>query len=60
MNDDGELGKALLEIYPTEVELIVEYNGRHATLLDLNVSIGKGRCIYKIFDKRDAFMFISL
>ena len=57
MNDVDEFGKAFLEIYPTELELKVEQNGSHATFLDLDISIDKGKFIHKMFDKWDAFNF---
>ena len=57
MNDGGEFPKAFLEIYPAELELKVENNGNHATFLDLDISIDKGKFIYKMFEKQDAFNF---
>ena len=50
MNDGGELGKVFLEIYPKELGLNVEHNGSHATFLDLNVSVDKGKFIYAMFE----------
>ena len=44
-------------MYPTELELKVQYDGSHAPFLDLNISIGKSKFIYKMFDKHDAFNF---
>ena len=41
--DGGEFGKAFLEIYQTEVELKVEHNGTHATFLDLDIPVDKGK-----------------
>ena len=57
MNDGGEIGKAFLQIYPTELELKVRHNDRHTIFLDLEMLIGKGKFIYKMFDKRNAFHF---
>ena len=57
LDDAGEFGKVLLGIYPTELKLKLEHNGSHATLLDLDISIAKGKFSYKTFDKRDAFNF---
>ena len=57
MNDSGKFDKPFLEIYPTELELKVEHNSSHATLLDLGISIDKGKFIYKMFGKRDTFNF---
>ena len=59
-NDCDEFGKAFLELYPTELELKVKHNGSHATFLDLDFSIDKGKFIYKIFDKRDAFHIVTM
>ena len=36
LDDVGEFGKNVLEIYPTDLELKVEYNGSLATFLDLH------------------------
>ena len=47
----GKFVKAFVEIYPTWLELKLEYNGIHATLLDFHFSIDKGKFIYKMFDK---------
>ena len=38
LNDDGESGKAFLEIDQTELELKVEHNGSHVTFLDSGYS----------------------
>ena len=57
LNDSGKFDKPFLEIYPTELELKVEHNSSHATLLDLGISIDKGKFIYKMFGKRDTFNF---
>ena len=35
----------------------MEHKGSNATFLDLDISIDKGKFIYKMFDKRDAFKF---
>ena len=43
MNDSVEFGKTYPEIYPTEIESKVERNGSHATFLDLDISIYKGK-----------------
>ena len=57
LNDGGEFSKAFLEIYSTELELKVENNGSHATFLDLDIFIDKGKFIYKMVDKQDTFSF---
>ena len=58
MNDGGEFGKTLLEIYPIEPHLKMEHNGSHAAFLDSYVSLGKGKVICKMFDKRGVFNFL--
>ena len=35
----------------------MEHSGRHVVFLDLDISIKKGKFIYKMFDKQDAFNF---
>ena len=50
LNDGGELGKVFLETYPKELGLKVEHNGSHATFLDLNISVDKGKFIYAMFE----------
>ena len=57
LNDCGKLGKPFLEIYPTKLELKVEHNSSHATLLDMGISIDKRKFIYKMFGKRDTINF---
>ena len=57
LNDNKEFSKSFLEIYPPEVELKCEYEGHHATFLDLDISITNCSYIYKLFDKRDDFPF---
>ena len=49
LNDDGESGKAFLEIDQTELELKVEHNGSHVTFLDLDIPVDKGKLICKMF-----------
>ena len=56
-NDGGEFSEAFLEIYPRKLELKVGHNGSHATFLDLNIPIDKGKFIYKMIDKQDTFNF---
>ena len=45
------------DIYPDELELKLEHAGRHATFLNLDITIKEGIFVYKLFDKRDAFPF---
>lgn len=51
LNDGCKFGKAFLEIYPTDLELKVENNCSHATFLDVDISVDKGKFLCKIFDK---------
>ena len=57
VNDGGELGKSICEIYPQECELKVEHPGDHATFFNFYITIREGTFIYKLFDKRDSFPF---
>ena len=52
LNDGGEFGRSLREIYQPELELKCEHEGSHATFLDVD-----GKFVYKLFDKRNAFPF---
>ena len=54
INDGGEFEGS---IYPGEVELKVEHQGDHAIFLDLDATIRKGTFTYKLYDKRDSFLF---
>ena len=47
------------DIYPNELELKVELSGSHASFLNLDITIKEGLFVYKLFDKRDAFPFLS-
>ena len=51
------IGKDFVEIYPTDLELKVEHNGSHATFIDVDISINKGKLIYKMLDKKETFNF---
>ena len=57
LNDGGEFGRSYREIYPPELELKCEYEGSHATFLDLDITIVDGKFVFKLFDKRSAFPF---
>ena len=43
LNNSSEFGKAFLEIYQIELELKVEHDGNHATFLDLDIPVDKGK-----------------
>ena len=57
INDGNEFSTCHGDIYPPELELKIEYQGSHATFLDLDITLKDGIFIYKIFDKRDKFPF---
>ena len=59
LNDGGEFGRSYRSIYPLELELKCEHQGTHATFLDLDINVSNGIFIYKLFDKRDDFPFLS-
>ena len=42
---------------PAGLELKVEHHGNHATYLDLDITIKANIFVYKLFDKRDKFLF---
>ena len=56
-NDDNIFEKENMNIYPSELILLKENAGTHATFLDLDISIVSGQFYYKLFDKRDKFPF---
>ena len=58
INDGGEFGKHIAEIYPSELELKKENIGfDEATFLDLGISIKDRKFTYKLYDKRNDFGF---
>ena len=57
LNDHGEFSRSYREIYPSELQLKCEHQGKHATFCDLDVRIVDDMFIYKLFDKRDDFPF---
>ena len=53
-----DLSSSFSKIYPKVFELKVEYRGKHAaTFLDLDITIKDSIFIYKLFYKRDKFMY---
>ena len=56
-NDDDEFSKSFKCLYPGELELKLKHSGTHATVLDLDIKIEDGIFVYKLFDKRDKFLF---
>ena len=59
LNDGDEFKKSINEIYPDELELKCEHDGKdgHATFLELDIQISDEMFVYKLFDKRDEFPF---
>ena len=59
LNDGEEFRKSISDIYPVELELKSEHDGKdgHATFLDLDIQISDEKFVYKLFDKRDEFPF---
>ena len=57
LNNVGELGRSFHLIWPEHYELKSEYQGSHATFLDLEINIENNIFVYKLFDKRDTFPF---
>ena len=58
-NDGGVLNDVYKDIYPPKLQLKVERSGTHAFLLNLDIRVKDGVSVYKFFDKRDAFPFLS-
>ena len=57
LNDHGEFSRSYHEIYPSELQLKCEHQGKHATFCDLDIRAVEDMFIYKLFDKRDDFPF---
>ena len=57
INDDDEISKSFKYIYSGELELKLEHSGTHATYLDLDIKTEDGMFVYKVFDKREKFLF---
>ena len=38
-NEGGQFGKDFLEMYPTDLEGNVEYNGTHTTFIDVDIFV---------------------
>ena len=57
LNDGGEFGKVNKKIYSKEMHLKKEHSGKHATYMELDISILNKIFVYKLFDKRDDFPF---
>ena len=57
INDDGEFSSSQKYIYSKQLEIKLEHQGKHATFLDLGITIKYNIFVYKLFDKRDKFPF---
>ena len=57
VNDGGEFGKFICDIYPKWLELKVEHQSDHATFLNLGITIKERTFLYKLFDKKLRFIF---
>ena len=57
LNNNHQFENSHKTIYPPELELKVEHQGKHATFLELDINIVENMFVYKLFDKRDAFPF---
>ena len=49
-----------ISIYPMQLELKHQYQGVHATFLDMDITSKDNIFVYKLFDKRDKFPFFIL
>lgn len=58
INDGLDFGRTNEEIYPTEVELKLEYQVNHLSLLNLDFFVVGGQSFYKLYDKRDSFLLL--
>ena len=59
LNDAGQFNKSCSSIYPPELHVKCEHEGLHATFLELDISVKDNIFVYKLFDKRDGFPFLS-
>ena len=58
LNGVSVFSDAYRDIYPPELQLKVEHSATHATFLNLE-TVKDGVFDYKLFDKHDAFPFLS-
>ena len=58
VNDGGEFARSLEEIYPPELELNKENEGKsNATFLDVNIETDEVKFASSLYDKKNAFPF---
>ena len=54
VNDGGEFGRSICDIYPKQVEIKVDLQCDHATFLNLDITIKEGTLMYNVFNKSDS------
>ena len=58
LNDSGQFLKHYIQIYPPELKLkCTNISTAKCTILDLTISVFRGRFLYKSYDKRNDFQF---
>ena len=57
LNDGGVFSDVYKGIYPPELQLKFEHFSTNATLLNIDITVKDGLFIYKLFNKRDVFLF---
>ena len=57
INNDDKFSKLFKRIYPGGLQLKLKYSKTYATFLDLDIKIENGIFVYKLFDKREKFLF---
>ena len=57
INNDNEFLTSLKNIYPKELEINFKHQVNHVLFVDLNIKIEGSAFIYKLFEKRDKFLF---
>ena len=57
INDLNAFNESHQEIYPPELQFKCEHSGDYAPFSELEITIVDGIFVYKLFDKRDAFLF---
>ena len=59
LNGGGVFNDIYKDIYSSVLQLKVEHSGTHATFLNLDINAKDEVFNYKLFDKGDAFFFLS-
>ena len=57
INDGGEFGRSICEIYPKELKLKVEHQGDQAKFLNMDITIDEETFTSKLIDKKTPFPF---